>query len=327
MELLVDPSVRLKVTNDCQWTCEFCHNEGTELPNEVTKRVSVFLDPSTMRLPMVRNFDADLGILDQVAKLKGVGVKEVHLTGGEPTLNPSLPNIVSYFFDRGFGLKMTTNGQARVGLMEDLISRGLSAVTFSVLSLTPEEFLGTQRIQSLPWAKAMIERSKENMLVAKKAGAVVKINTVVIDKDDYGRVDLIREFADANNIELSLLNSLGDGEEAVSAVFNYLEDQGGIAGNERGSVNSSTFKRFYTLPSGQVVIGKGIRSLHPDVVCEGCDLRDTDNCVEKFYGVRLELRDKVYTRLCVQKTNPKTVMTLDDFIQKGVYYTLTEKVG
>ena len=69
-------------------------------------------------------------------------------------------------------------------------------------------------------------------------------------------------------------------------------------------------------------MGKGIRPLHPDVVCDGCELRNTNSCVEKFYGIRLELRDQLYARLCVQKTNPSTVMTLDDFVQNGVYYGL-----
>ena len=221
---------------------------------------------------------------------------------------------------------MTTNGQARPGLMEGLVKRGLSAATFSVLALTPEEFLRTQRIKSIPWAKSMIGRSKENMLATKAAGGVVRINTVVINRDDYVRVEQIRQFAADNDIELSLLNSLGDGEEAANAVFGYLEDQGGVQGREVGSFNSSTFKRFYTLPSGQVVIGKGIRSLHPDVVCNGCELRGTDACVEKFYGIRVELRDQLYVRLCVQKTNPRTVMTLDDFVQNDVYYPLLNKV-
>lgn len=321
MELLPDPSVRLKVTNDCQWTCDFCHNEGTELPDG-TKRVSVFLDPAVALLPPVRNVNADLTVLRELVDLKDLGVREVHLTGGEPTLNPDLPAIVSYLSEQGLWLKMTTNGQARLGLMEDLVARGLSAATFSVLSFTPEEFLKTQRIKSVPWAESMIARSKENILTTKKTGATVKINTVVIDQSDYHRVELIRQFAEENNIELALLNSLGDGEEAATYVFGYLERKGGISGPEIGFTNSSTFRRPYTLPSGQIVMGKGIRPLHPDIVCGGCELRDTDACVEKFYGIRIELRDQLYARLCVQKTNPKTVMTLDDFVQNGVYYGL-----
>lgn len=322
MELLTDPSIRLKVSNDCQWTCDFCHNEGTELPDSPTKRVSVFLDPAVSMLSPVRNINADLEVLRRIVDLKDLGVKEVHLTGGEPTLNPDLPAIVSYLSEQGLWLKMTTNGQARPGLMEDLVTRGLSAATFSVISFTPEEFLKTQRIKSIPWANSMIARGKENILATKDAGGTVKINTVVINESDYGRVDLIRQFAEENDIELALLNSLGDGEEAANAVFGYLEDQGGIPGKEIGFTNSSTFRRPYTLPSGQVVMGKGIRPLHPDIVCDGCELRSTEGCVEKFYGIRLELRDQLYARLCVQKTNLKTVMTLDDFVQNGVYYGL-----
>lgn len=43
MEKVIDHSVRIKVTNDCQWTCTFCHNEGTELPERQTKEFLFFL--------------------------------------------------------------------------------------------------------------------------------------------------------------------------------------------------------------------------------------------------------------------------------------------
>lgn len=212
MERIYDQSVRIKVTNDCQWSCDFCHNEGTELPDVKTKRVSVFLDPNALDLPQAGSMSASEETFKKLDYLKELGIDGVHLTGGEPTLNPELSEIVEGFVRRGLKVKMTTNGQGQPNMTRRLAEAGLSGMTFSVLSFDAEEFLSTQRIKSKPWAEAMIEREKRNILLAKSLGIDVKINTVVLGEYDHDRVDTVRDFAQKNNIKLILLPSLGEGK-------------------------------------------------------------------------------------------------------------------
>jgi cyclic pyranopterin phosphate synthase len=315
---ITDDSVRIKVNNDCQWTCTFCHNEGTELPANQTKRSSVFLDYERIELPTVGNMPSSVEVLDQVSELQSIGITNVHLTGGEPTLHPDIVKIVSSLTERGFNTKMTSNGQTRPRIIEDLANAGLSGITFSILSLDPKEFLKTQHIQSEQWAQMMIDREKRNILLARDLGIDVKINTVVLGEFDYPRVDTVRKFAQENGIKLVLLPSLEDKEESQPAVFDYAEKHGTEVGGFEHP-NNSKGSRSYSSPEGSKFDAKYIREYHPDVICNGCELRGTNDCYEKFYGIRMEFRENSpYIRLCIQKTNEKTVMPLETFLEEDI---------
>lgn len=67
-----------------------------------------------------------------------MGVGEVHLTGGEPSLNKSLPSIVEGCAKLGLRAKMTTNGQFSEPYAQQLVDAGIEAVNFSVQSLSPD---------------------------------------------------------------------------------------------------------------------------------------------------------------------------------------------
>lgn len=99
-----DNSIRLKVNNDCQWTCTFCHNEGTELPktSNATYRVYTLLDLNVLALPHVENMLSDEGTLDKITDLRKIGINEVHLTGGEPTLYPKLADMTRKLVSESF---------------------------------------------------------------------------------------------------------------------------------------------------------------------------------------------------------------------------------
>lgn len=313
-----DTSIRIKVNNDCQWACTFCHNEGTEVPVNQRKRVSVFLDQSTLDLPTVGNMPYTQTLMGRLDLLRETGIDEINLTGGEPTLHPDLPIIVEGLTSNGFTVKMTTNGQAKPDVTRQLAKAGIKGITFSIISFDPEEFLKTQHIQSVLWANAMIRREKQNILLAKELGIDVKINTVVLGKSDHPRVDSIREFAQTYGIKLVLLNSLGDGEEAQEAVFDYADRIGHYLGATEFT-NNGKGSRHYILEDGTYLDAKYLRPYHPEVVCGSCIHNGQASCVEKFYGLRMEFRDREpYIRLCIQQTNERTVMPLMTFFGKDI---------
>lgn len=318
MVAIPDTSIRLKVTNDCQWTCTFCHNEGTEIPANQQKRASVFLDPRAMTMPVVERMSFTPETMASIYSLVEVGVEEIHLTGGEPTLHPQLPEIVQRLTEHGLKVKMTTNGQTKAETIYKLAAAGISGITFSILSFNPEEFVKTQHIKSIPWAKAMIEREKQNILLAKSLGIDIKINTVVLGEFDYPRVDTVRQFAEINGIKLVLLPSLEEKETSQPAVFDYAEKYGGwIGGFEH--TNNGKGSRHYQGENGLEIDAKYVRLFHPDVVCGGCEYREQVSCREKFYGLRMEFRGgEPYVRLCIQRTNQQTVMPLKDFLNRNI---------
>ncbi len=326
IELVTDNSVRVKVTNDCQWTCTFCHNEGTELPTSLnaSNRASVFLDPTVNSLPMVGDLPFNNQTLGKLATLKDIGIDEVHLTGGEPTIHPNLPQLIRELALTGFTVRLTTNGQSSAQRLNEIIETGVSSINFSVLSFDPEQFLQTQNPPSIPrldpvtWAKRMIEREKSNIILAKSLGANVKINTAVLGPEDFPRVDTVRDFAEQNGITLVLLNGVGEGDYSQQAVFEYTQRNATLMG-ARESSNNGKGSRIYALPSGNELRAKYLKDYHPEIVCGGCVHNGKPSCVEKFYGIRVEFRaGEPYVRLCLQQSNERTVMPLAEFMAKDI---------
>lgn len=256
--------------------------------------------------------------------LRGLGIEEVHLTGGEPTLLPGLPRLVRQFVDTGMSVKLTTNGQGSSRRYEELAEAGLSGLTFSILSLDPEQFLSTQRPPQIPgldpltWASRMIEREKTNILLAKDLGVDVKINTAILDKDDYPRVDAVREFAEQNGITLVLLPSIGEQEDTSPAVFQYAREHGTYVSTKEAANNSNSSQIFET-PRGLQLRAKYLRQYNPEVVCGDCPNNGQPSCFERFYGLRMEFREeKPWVRLCIQRSTPRTVMPLETFAKEGI---------
>lgn len=65
-------SVRFKIIESCNWSCHFCHNEWNITAGKIQwgdKLHNIFQD------------------------LKAVWLKEVHLTGDEPSLNKDIKEI------------------------------------------------------------------------------------------------------------------------------------------------------------------------------------------------------------------------------------------
>lgn len=118
--------LRISITDRCNFRCQYCMPaEGLPwLPNE-----KVLTDDEIVRLAriFVRN-----------------GIKEIRLTGGEPTVRPSLPNIVrrlSELRDEGLeSLSLTTNGVLLDKLAGKLAEAGLTRINVSLDTLVREKF-------------------------------------------------------------------------------------------------------------------------------------------------------------------------------------------
>ena len=78
-------------TGGCNYRCPFCHNSA------------LVLDHKT--LPTVPEKD----VLSYLEKRRGV-LEGVCVTGGEPTLNPDLPDFIAKIKDIGYSVKVDTNG-------------------------------------------------------------------------------------------------------------------------------------------------------------------------------------------------------------------------
>ena len=150
--------LRISVTDRCNFRCRYC------MPAE--------------GLPWLPSDDvlstAEIGRLAHI--VIGLGVREVKLTGGEPTVRRELPEIVRVIRaqDDDIDISITTNGQHLDRLARPLRDAGLDRVTVSCDSLLRHRFAELTRRDALDAVLRGLE-------AATSAGLdPVKVNCVVI---------------------------------------------------------------------------------------------------------------------------------------------------
>ncbi len=142
----------IQVTRKCNQKCRFCSNPPTGKTLSLKEAIS-YID-------------------DYIKK----GYDGVIFTGGEPTLSPHLPRLLSYCFQKGIYARIITNGQriADFNYLKLLKKTGLYHLHLSIYSVKPEiqNFL-TQNKNSFTNIKKALENLK------KIGGITVNINTVI----------------------------------------------------------------------------------------------------------------------------------------------------
>lgn len=150
--------LRLSVTDRCNFRCTYC------MPAE--------------GLPWLSR--TELLTVDEIETLVrllvGLGVREVKLTGGEPTVRAELVEIVGRLraIDADLDLSLTTNGILLDRLAQPLRDAGLNRVSVSCDSLLRHRFREMTRRDALDRVHAGLEAARE-------AGfEPIKVNCVVI---------------------------------------------------------------------------------------------------------------------------------------------------
>lgn len=119
-------------TAGCNFRCPFCHNSTLVLtPGEAEK------------------YPED-EILSYLKKRKGL-LEGVAVTGGEPTLDPGLPDFLRRVKDLGFPVKLDTNGTAPA-LLASLVSEGLVDYVAMDIKNCKEKYAATAGVPSLDMA-------------------------------------------------------------------------------------------------------------------------------------------------------------------------------
>jgi GTP 3',8-cyclase len=132
--------------------------------------------------------------IERLARLfVGLGVDEIKLTGGEPTVRPDLPDIVGRLraIEPRLDLSMTTNGLLLDRLAGPLRAAGLDRVTVSLDSLLRHRYAEMTRRDAL-------DRVHAGLAAARAAGFErIKVNCVVIagtnDEEAVAFADLARD--------------------------------------------------------------------------------------------------------------------------------------
>jgi GTP 3',8-cyclase len=136
-----------------------------------------------------------------VRLLVGVGIGEVKLTGGEPTVRPDLPDIVRRIraVEPSPDISLTTNGYLLDRLAVALVGAGLTRVTISCDSLLRHRFAEMTRRDAL-------DRVLAGLRAADAAGLrPIKVNCVVIGGTNDDEAVAFAELARRADVEVRFI--------------------------------------------------------------------------------------------------------------------------
>ncbi len=237
-------SVRISVTNRCNYRCFFCHREGYDIegsemtPQEIER---------IMRI-LVRN-----------------GVTRAKITGGEPLLRSDIIEIVRGMKRAGIReVSMTTNAWRLGELAEKLSDAGLDRVNISLHSLDSKTYKFITGVNGL-------ERALKGLDEAIRMGLKPKINMVVLRGVNDGEVWRMIEFSVKRGVNLQLIELLDTDIDlfkkyhfSLSGVEKKLRDmaikfdQNVLHGRPRYYLSKNTYVEL-------------VRSFRNPLFCMGCD--------------------------------------------------------
>lgn len=309
VHVVQDRTLRVKITDACGMTCTFCHNEGTPvtadnrgLPaalyraNGPSGRSSIYLSSNGAAF-LSSTVPADDKFLAAVTVLRdALDLDEVHLTGGEPTLHPRLPDLVELLRGADLRVRMTSNGETGMEPVRRAAAAGLESVSFSVFGTTPAQLSSVQSVRdpSREWAERKIAALASAVHTALACGIEAHANIVVPDASHRERVHhLLQRFG--TELSVRLLNSLADGRASLDAIETILDELNAVPVSHQLIAGSSGWRTTFQMPGGRTVHVKRIRPTRLPGVCETCRFNNPEDCQEGYYGVRLYRdRDGVY---------------------------------
>lgn len=128
----------------------------------------------------------------------GLGVSKLRLTGGEPLLDKTIPELIAGLAELSGvdDLALTTNGMLLAPVAQALADAGLQRITVSLDSLDPQTF------SRMSGNRGEVQKVLQGIAAAEKAGlAPIKINVVVQrGVNDHQILDLLEHFRGSGHI-------------------------------------------------------------------------------------------------------------------------------
>ena len=229
-------------------------------------------------------------------------IDEVHLTGGEPSLNTDVTNIVSSLKLQGLTVKMTSNGETGGSRVKDIIDAGIDAINFSVLGLTEDDFKKTQNDRkSNYFYQNKIRQLHDSIEVAIAGGVKVGVNLVISDSSSINKaINLIKYYK--NSLRIKLLSDLSNIQESELAIKELLSRIDAVPIEHRITAGISDERFIYTTPSGVRIVNKRLRRITLKKTCSDCPFSGTE-CVEGFYGPRvyIDTENNYFLGFCIMR--------------------------
>ena len=204
--MLIDPFqrkisyVRVSVTDRCDFRCTYCMSEDMDF---LPKKDVLSLE----ELDRLCNTFIDLG------------VKKLRITGGEPLVRKNIMQLFSNLGKKlGQGLEeltLTTNGSQLDRYAKNLFDNGVRRINVSLDSLDKKKFKKITRIGDL-------DKVINGIMVAKKAGLKIKINTVALKGINDNEILNLVNWCGENKFTLTFIEVMPMGEIGEKRADQYM---------------------------------------------------------------------------------------------------------
>jgi len=297
--MLIDPFqrkisyVRVSVTDRCDFRCTYCMSEDMEF---LPKKDVLSLE----ELDRLCNTFIDLG------------VKKLRITGGEPLVRKNIMQLFSNLGKKlGQGLEeltLTTNGSQLDRYAKDLFENGVRRINVSLDSLEKNKFKKITRNGNL-------DKVINGIMVAKKAGLKIKINTVALKGINNNEILNLVNWCGENKFALTFIEVMPMGEIGEKRADQYMPL----------TEVKSLIQTKYSLTEDSLRTGGPARYVH----CHETDQKigfitpHTHNFCELCNRVRITCTGEMYMCLGQQdKEDLKTPLrkSENDQLLKGVIY-------
>lgn len=191
-------SLRVSLTNVCNFYCTYCREE-----NSVSKKNGL----------KVLDYKKLAEIVIVLNKL--FHFKSIRLTGGEPTLyNNLIPFIERLRLYNIDNIKITTNGFLLKKIAQNLSEAGVKEINISLDAIDSKIFYMITRIDALNRVIEGIEESLRNNIS-------VKINSVIMRNINENQIIPLLEFGISKNIKIKFLELMKMGHLYFKDFYKY----------------------------------------------------------------------------------------------------------
>ena len=195
--------LRISVTDRCNLRCRYC------IPEEGIK---------LLKHNDIISFEE---VEEVVRYCTSLGISKIRITGGEPLVRKDIVRLVEKISAiKGIDdLSMTTNGVLLKNFASQLFKAGLNRINISLDTIDEVKFEEITR-------KNVLHNIFEGIDAAKKAGLYpIKINCVLLKKDDNKYAQQVKEFALKKGLQIRFIHQM----DLTNGHFSIVE--GGDGGN------------------------------------------------------------------------------------------------
>lgn len=275
------------------------------------------------------------------------------ITGGEPMMHPDLYALMSTLScETGIhAYTMTTNGTIPrdYDFWAQLKRAGLARVNISIPDLLEysacKDSMGRWPVLSDNKVASVYKSQTTIMCLLKKFDIPVDVNVVVFN--DYANTwnvmqKLLFLRKRGMDFRIMLLPDILDKtsyERSIATIDKIIQASGYKMQRANRTPFSSNGLVVYRNDDGEIYVkstmldlGTGTRTHEPfylESMCNGCRLRRRQECLEGFYGIRLEMvEDDVFVRLCLHRGDDRDVcMPIMDFFESPSFSLLKAQVN